>query len=137
MTPYGWCTVFSAGVDSLGGQYGTPFSRNPSNRQKVPKKGVPPFSTTFSVRYHLSRPCCRRFSKKSAEIPPSGPSFGGGDPHFFSKIGDSMVWEGDTFPKPCFLEGGAITPCSGAREKIFFDFFFGSDLWGTHFGTRV
>ena len=40
MTPEGRCTVFSAGLDSLGGQYGTPFS--PGNPQKVLQKGVPP-----------------------------------------------------------------------------------------------
>ena len=38
--------------------------------------------------------------------------------------------------KIVFLEGACIPPPhSGAREKTFFDFFFGSDLWGTHFGT--
>ena len=35
MTPEGWCTVFSAGLDSLGGQYGTPF---PPEITKIAKK---------------------------------------------------------------------------------------------------
>ena len=39
MTPEGWCTVFSAGLDSLGGPVRhTVFTGNPQNRQKVPKK---------------------------------------------------------------------------------------------------
>ena len=48
--------------------------------------------------------------EKKVRNPPSGPSFGGGPALFFLKIGDSMVWEGNTFPKPCFLEGGAYNP---------------------------
>ena len=49
MTPEGWCTVFSAGLDSLGGQdCTTVFTGNPQNRQKGPKIGVPPFLAIFS-----------------------------------------------------------------------------------------
>ena len=44
MTPDGWCTIFSAGLDSLGGQYGTPFSPEiPKIAKKCPKRGYPPF----------------------------------------------------------------------------------------------
>ena len=48
MTSEGWCTVFSAGLHSLGGLSGTPFSLgNPQNRQKVPKIGGTPFGALF------------------------------------------------------------------------------------------
>ena len=49
MTPEGWCTVFSAGLDSLRGLSGTPFSPgNPQKCQKVPKIGGTRFWGTFS-----------------------------------------------------------------------------------------
>ena len=38
MTPEAWCTVFSAGLGSLGGQYGTQFSPEiPKIAKKCPK----------------------------------------------------------------------------------------------------
>ena len=44
-TPDGWCTVFSAGLDFLGGQDCTPFS--PKIPKKCPKWGYPFFDPTF------------------------------------------------------------------------------------------
>ena len=97
MNREGWCTVFSAGLDSLGGQYGTPFPPEiPKIAKKCPKGGYPPL-TNFSVRYHLSRPCCRRFSKKSAEIPPIWTILrGGGFRTFFRK--SATAWSGKVIP---------------------------------------
>ena len=54
MTPDGWCTVFSAGLDSMGGQECTPFSPEiPHSGQNGPKspqkgRGYPPFCTFLS-----------------------------------------------------------------------------------------
>ena len=45
-TPDGWCTVFSAGLDSLGGHDCTPFS--PKIPKKCPKWGYPCFLTPLS-----------------------------------------------------------------------------------------
>ena len=51
MTSDGWCTVFSAGLDSLGGQQYTPFSpeipQNGQNGPKSPQKG----GTSFFARF--------------------------------------------------------------------------------------
>ena len=46
----GWCTVFSAGLDSLGGHDWTPFSLEiPRNAQNHLKKGN--FFCTFFILY--------------------------------------------------------------------------------------
>ena len=55
MTPHGWCTVFSAGLASLGGQKCTPFSpkipRNGQNGPKSPQKGGTPIFCTLFILY--------------------------------------------------------------------------------------
>ena len=71
----------------------------------------PPSKNTVLGRYHLFRPCCRPFSEKSAAPPKNGPEGGGGFPHFFSKIGDNMVWVGNTLLKKWPKRGG--TPFLG------------------------
>ena len=72
MTPRWVVYRFLRWLDFLGGQCGTPFSQE---IPKIAKKGVPSFCTNF-------------FSKVS---------YSGA--HFFSKIGDNMVWRGDTLLK--------------------------------------
>ena len=63
----------------------------------------PPSKNTVLGRYHLPRPCCRRFSKKKeVRFPP--PKNG---PHLFSKISDNMVWRGDTLLKKMVKKGVA------------------------------
>ena len=59
----------------------------------------PRSKNTILGRHCLSRPCCRRFSEKSAVPPRRMVQRGGGEPHFFSKICDSMVWIGNTLLK--------------------------------------
>ena len=53
MTPDGWCTVFSAGLDSLGGQDSHSFHRKSPRMAKMAqnhlKKGGPPFLHVFYI----------------------------------------------------------------------------------------
>ena len=41
-----------------------------------------------------------------------------GPGHFFSKVRDSMVWEGKTCPKTVFLEGGGYNPLAESAKLI-------------------
>ena len=60
----------------------------------------PPLKTRFCRGFGHLNHAIGEFRKKNAEIPPEGWSSGGGGfPHFFSKIGDNMVWGGKTFLK--------------------------------------
>ena len=66
----------------------------------------------------------------------------GENPHFFPKIGEYEGCIYVRFPESCFLEGGPpLTPHSGAREKIFFDFFLvptsGGPILGPPFGPLL
>ena len=68
MTPDGWCSVFYAGLDSLGGQECTPFSpeipHNGQNGPKTPQKGVyPPFCTFFILYLYNFFPGASRSPK--------------------------------------------------------------------------
>ena len=82
MTPEGRCTVFSAGLHCLGGQY--VFTGNAQNHQKVPKMGVPPFLTVFYRKAaEIWTPFSKIFEKKCGFFP-LGHSLGG-EPHFFRK----------------------------------------------------
>ena len=48
ITPDGWCTVFSASLDSLGGQDCTPLPPEiPQNGPKSPQKGETPLFSRF------------------------------------------------------------------------------------------
>ena len=72
----------------------TVFTGNPQNRQKVPKKGgtkkggTPLFDQFFSKVLPIQTMLSPIFEKKCGP-PLDHPS--GGEPHFFPKIGDSMV----------------------------------------------
>ena len=118
MTPEGWCTVFSAGLGFLGGQYGTPFSPEiPKIAKKCLKQGPPPLLTNFSGSLQKCTPHFRRFLEKSAEIPPAGPSAMGKHRTFFRKIGE---YEGVDFcklPRIVFFRGG-LKPCSMAGTLL-------------------
>ena len=114
------------------------------NGQKSPQKGVPPFWPLFQEGSRNPDPIFADFRKKSAEISPAaGPSLGGGVALFFSRKSAKTRF-GFLLPlqNRVFRGGGCITPHSGAREKIFFDFFFlvttsGGPILGpfwTHFG---
>ena len=108
MTPDGWCTVFSAGLDSQGGRYGTLFSpETPKIARKCPQRGTP-FLTNFSGSCRQSGTPCRRFSPKSAEIPP--PPAGHPERGISTLFGLNRrqgSLDCRQLPKTVFLEGGS------------------------------
>ena len=75
MTLEGRCTVFSADLDSLGGQDCTPFSPEiPKISKKYPKQGYPPFFWPIfqEVPPYIGPPIASRWLE--VRVPPSGPS---------------------------------------------------------------
>ena len=105
------------------------FHRKSPKSPKSAQKGGTPLFGHFSVRYHLSRPCCRRFSKKSAE-PPLWTILRGG--------GAAIAWSGKAIPSQnrVFRGGGAITPIAMVHKSTFWATYLQrkNRFWATNLG---
>ena len=71
MTPDGWCTVFSARLDSLGGQDWALFSPEiPPNGPNPLKRGVTPLFHVFYLVYLYFFSWCRPMAQKGVLLTP-------------------------------------------------------------------
>ena len=93
------CTVFSAGLDSLGGQSGTPFSPEiPKSPKSAQNRDTPPLNTCPGSSRQIG-PCGLQFLEKKGA---RRAILRGETPHFWPRSGAEVGKFAGNFPESCF-----------------------------------